>query len=74
MILIKFSYVYLSRCGIRGGYMEMLNFPSDLMEQVYKVFSTRLCANSVGQVVADVMVNPPAPGDPSYQLYNEVRF
>ena len=54
--------------------MEMLNFPSDLMEQVYKVFSTRLCANSVGQVVADVMVNPPVPGDPSYQLFNEVRF
>ena len=52
--------------------MEMINFPSDLMEQLYKVFSTRLCANSVGQIVADVMVNPPRPGDPSYAQYDKV--
>ncbi len=52
--------------------MEMIGFLPDLMEQMYKVFSTRLCANSVGQVVAGVMVNPPKPGEPSYPLFNEV--
>ena len=50
----------------------MIGFPSDLMEQMYKVFSTRLCANSVGQIVAGVMVNPPKPEEPSYPLFNEV--
>ena len=52
--------------------MEMIGFSPELMDEMYKLFSTRLCANSVGQVVAAVMVNPPKEGDPSYQLFNEV--
>ena len=50
----------------------MIGFSPEVMEQVYKLFSTHLCANSVGQVVVDVMVNPPRPGDPSYNQFEEV--
>ena len=52
--------------------MEMIGFEKELLEQVYKLFSTRLCANSVGQVVTDVMVKPPQPGEPSYELFEKV--
>ena len=52
--------------------MEMIGFEKELLEQVYKLFSTRLCANSVGQVVTNVMVKPPQPGEPSYELFEKV--
>ena len=50
----------------------MIGFSPELMEHIYKLHSTRLCANAVGQVVAGVMVRPPQPGDPSYDLFEEV--
>ena len=50
----------------------MIGFEKELLEQIYKLCSTRLCANSVGQVVTDVMVKPPQPGDPSYELFEKV--
>lgn len=53
--------------------MEMIGFEKELLEQIYKLCSTRLCANSVGQVVTDVMVKPPQPGDPSYELFEKVN-
>lgn len=64
---------YFGECGIRGGYMEMIGFSPELMEHIYKLHSTRLCANAVGQVVTGVMVRPPQPGDPSYDLFEEER-
>lgn len=54
--------------------MEVLGFPTDLMDQLYKLFSTRLCANTIGQIVVDVMVKPPLPGEPSFPLYYEVSY
>lgn len=63
----------IHRCGLRGGYVEMIGFPEDLLLMVYKVFSVRLCANSVGQVVVDVMVKPPQKGEPSHELFEKVE-
>ena len=39
---------------------QLASFQSrcELMDEMYKLFSTRVCTNSVGQVVAAVMVNP----------------
>ena len=39
-----------TRCGIRGGYMEMMGVDSGVLEQLYKLCSTRLCSNTLGQV------------------------
>ena len=50
----------------------LYGFSPDLIEHIYKLHSTCLCANAVGQVVAGVMVYPPRPGDPSYDLFEEV--
>ena len=52
--------------------MEMIGFDKPLLDQVYKFCSAKLCANSIGQIVADVMVKPPQPGEPSYELFEKV--
>ena len=46
----------------------MVNFQEGVKEQVYKLASIGLCPNLVGQIVVDVMVNPPKQGEESYEL------
>ena len=53
--------------------MDMTGFDDNIMDQFYKLASTKLCANSPGQVVTDVMVNPPQPGEPSYELFEREK-
>lgn len=59
----------LGECGLRGGYMELVNFHPGTTAQLYKMASISLCPNTVGQVAVSLMVNPPKPGDTSYELY-----
>eukprot|EP00172_Hildenbrandia_rubra_P003231 Plantae.Rhodophyta-Hildenbrandia_rubra.ctg491.p1 GENE.Plantae.Rhodophyta-Hildenbrandia_rubra.ctg491~~Plantae.Rhodophyta-Hildenbrandia_rubra.ctg491.p1 ORF type:complete len:490 (+),score=93.00 Plantae.Rhodophyta-Hildenbrandia_rubra.ctg491:354-1823(+) len=58
-------------CGMRGGFMECVNIDQDVLDLIYKCMSVLLCPNLPGQVMVDVMMNPPVPGDESYQLYKE---
>merc|ERR1711879_112286 len=51
--------------------MELTNVDESGYEQLYKLVSVNLCPNTVGQVAAQVMTNPPREGDPSHPLYNE---
>ena len=51
--------------------MELLGF-DDIMDEINKLFRTKLCPNTMGQIVTDAMVYPPDKGGPSYQLYKEV--
>nr|AIT69932.1 alanine transaminase [Betaphycus philippinensis] len=60
----------LGECGLRGGYMEVVNMNQDVIELIYKVLSVSLCSNIVGQLAVDLMMTPPKPGEPSYELYN----
>ncbi|RYG63689.1 aminotransferase class I/II-fold pyridoxal phosphate-dependent enzyme, partial [archaeon] len=53
-------------CGLRGGYMELHNFHSKVLDELYKVASINLSPNVPGQVALGLMVNPPQPGQPSY--------
>lgn len=43
-------FIYLCRCGIRGGYMEMVGINKDVMDILEKYMSSKLCANTIGQV------------------------
>ncbi|XP_062284845.1 alanine aminotransferase 2-like isoform X1 [Scomber scombrus] len=61
----------MGECGLRGGYVELVNVDPDVMKYVYTVFSTDTCAPATGQLALDLMINPPQPGDPSYPLYRE---
>ncbi|PWA25400.1 hypothetical protein CCH79_00005371, partial [Gambusia affinis] len=58
----------MGECGLRAGYVELVNLDPAVMKYIHKLFSTNTCP-VLGQIALDVMVNPPQPGDPSYPLY-----
>jgi len=56
-------------CGLRGGYMELHNFDPLVVQEIYKLASINLSPNVTGQLALGLMVNPPRPGDYSYDQY-----
>lgn len=52
-------------CGLRGGYMETHNIDPFVEEQLYKLKSIELCSNTIGQVAALLLVDPPSKGKES---------
>lgn len=61
----------VGECGHRGGYFELVGFNPDVEANIYKFISIMLCAPVIGQCLVELMVNPPKPGDPSYNLYKK---
>jgi len=64
---------FVGECGQRGGYLEAVNIDADVRQQLYKVSSISLCPNVSGQLLMEVMVNPPQPGQQSYDTYVKER-
>lgn len=60
----------MGECGLRGGFVEVVNMEKYTTELIYKVLSVSLCANVVGQLAVDLMMTPPTRGDPSFELYD----
>jgi aspartate/methionine/tyrosine aminotransferase len=56
-------------CGRRGGYVELLNFPSDVWQAFLKLQSINLCPNITGQLLMDLIVRGPSPQDESYEKH-----
>lgn len=54
-------------CGQRGGYMELTGFSHEIRQVLLKLASISLCPVITGQVLIDLMVSPPQPGDESYE-------
>ncbi|KAG7263094.1 LOW QUALITY PROTEIN: hypothetical protein CRUP_000696 [Coryphaenoides rupestris] len=57
-------------CGLRAGYMELLNVDQEVMCSI----ATVLCTEGVsvpGQLALDMMLRPPRPSDPSYNAYTQ---
>ncbi|KRW98564.1 Pyridoxal phosphate-dependent transferase [Pseudocohnilembus persalinus] len=50
----------LGECGIRGGYMEMINVDPEVKAQLVKLKSINLCSNTTGQLMTELMCNPPS--------------
>ena len=65
-------YFFLHRCGYRGGYCEAVNLDPDVRAMLMKSISAKLCPSVSGQAAMDVVVNPPKPGEPSYDLWKKV--
>lgn len=61
----------IGECGRRGGYFECHGIDSDVMDQLYKIASVSLCPNVHGQILVDLMCQPPKPGSPSYEKYSQ---
>uniref|UniRef100_A0A665VZ52 alanine transaminase n=1 Tax=Echeneis naucrates TaxID=173247 RepID=A0A665VZ52_ECHNA len=64
---------FMGECGLRDGYVELVNLDHTVMKYIYVLFSKDSSAPVLGQFALDLMANPPQPGDPSYPLYNVVR-
>jgi aspartate/methionine/tyrosine aminotransferase len=64
---------FLGECGHRGGYLECRNVPAAVLDEITKLQSISLCANTVGQIATYLLVRPPRPGDPSHELYAKER-
>ncbi|CAD7090598.1 unnamed protein product [Hermetia illucens] len=64
---------YTGECGLRGGLVEIFNFPADVKAMFYKNLSAQLCPNTVGQAAIFCLVNPPREGEPSYELFMEEK-
>ncbi|XP_053105581.1 alanine aminotransferase 1 isoform X2 [Hemicordylus capensis] len=60
---------FMGECGFRGGYMEVINMDPAVQQQLTKLVSVRLCPPVTGQVLLDVVVNRPQPGEPSYDQF-----
>lgn len=60
---------YMGECGYRGGYCEVVNLDPQVMAMLMKSISAKLCPSVSGQVAMDCVVNPPQPGEPSYDLW-----
>lgn len=59
----------MGECGLRGGYLELINFDSEVKAMFFKMLSARLCSSVLGQIAVDCVVKPPKKGDQSYELY-----
>ena len=64
---------FFGECGQRGGYFELVNISEEVRDQIYKLASTRLCPNTLGQIVVSIMTRPPKEGEPSFELYNQEK-
>lgn len=60
---------FMGECGIRGGYFEVIGLEPDVTELLIKSISAKLCSAVTGQALLDVVVNPPKPGEPSYDRF-----
>ncbi|NWX78810.1 ALAT2 aminotransferase, partial [Alca torda] len=60
---------FMGECGFRSGYVEVVNMDPEVKQQLAKLVSVRLCPPVSGQILLDAIVDPPKPGDPSYELF-----
>jgi len=61
----------IGECGQRGGYMEYVGFSDSVLSQFTKMAATSLPSNTLGQIFMGLMVKPPEPGEPSYELFQK---
>lgn len=52
--------------------MEVINLHPEIKGQLVKLLSVRLCPPVSGQAAMDIMVNPPVPGEESFEQFLRV--
>uniref|UniRef100_A0A8C9XYP0 alanine transaminase n=1 Tax=Sander lucioperca TaxID=283035 RepID=A0A8C9XYP0_SANLU len=65
------SSACMGECGLRAGYMEQVNMDPEVTQFVDTMLCTDISTPVTGQLALDLMVNPPKPGDPSYDTYTQ---
>ncbi|KAK5930389.1 hypothetical protein CgunFtcFv8_026625 [Champsocephalus gunnari] len=69
--LHSLSSACMGECGLRAGYMELVNMDPEVTHFVDTMLCTDISSPVTGQIALDLMVNPPKPGDPSYDTYTQ---
>nr|UNA06105.1 alanine aminotransferase [Cyrtorhinus lividipennis] len=64
---------YMGECGLRGGYSEIVNLDPQVKAMLMKSISAMLCPTVLGQATMYCVVNPPKPGEPSYEQFMEEK-
>uniref|UniRef100_A0A914BUL4 alanine transaminase n=1 Tax=Acrobeloides nanus TaxID=290746 RepID=A0A914BUL4_9BILA len=64
---------YFNESGLRAGYVEFFNFEPPVLQTLFTVMSLRFVTTSLGQVALDCLLNPPKPGDESYETWNNEK-
>lgn len=54
---MSISKGYMGECGLRGGWMELVNLDPDVHANLYKAISATLCPNTIGQCTIDMVVS-----------------
>ncbi|KAM4547896.1 alanine aminotransferase 2 [Odontesthes bonariensis] len=60
-----------AECGLRAGYMETVNMDPEVMHFVDTMLCTDISTPVTGQLALDLVLNPPKPGDPSYDTHTQ---
>lgn len=60
---------YMGECGLRGGYVEIINLCPKVKAMYLKSISAMLCPTVLGQTTIYCIVHPPKKGEPSYDLF-----
>uniref|UniRef100_A0A3B4APR6 alanine transaminase n=1 Tax=Periophthalmus magnuspinnatus TaxID=409849 RepID=A0A3B4APR6_9GOBI len=68
-----YSISSIGECGLRAGFMELVNIDPRVMHFVDTMLCTDISTPVMGQLALDLMVKPPKPGDASYHTYTEVQ-
>ena len=58
-------------CGLRGGYMELVNVEEAVLGEMVKLQSIILSSSVVGQLAMNLMVDPPTKDNVSIETYEE---
>ncbi|XP_054623619.1 alanine aminotransferase 2-like [Dunckerocampus dactyliophorus] len=65
---------FLGECGLRGGFVELVNMDPAAIKHIHMLFHTDASPPVAGQIALELMADPPKPGEPSYPLYtDEIR-
>uniref|UniRef100_A0A3P8UPX0 alanine transaminase n=1 Tax=Cynoglossus semilaevis TaxID=244447 RepID=A0A3P8UPX0_CYNSE len=73
--LVSFQSVsssFLGEGGLRAGYMETINIDPEVIHYIEILLCFDISTPVTGQLALDLMVNPPKPGDQSYDTYIQV--
>ncbi|XP_039609747.1 alanine aminotransferase 2-like isoform X2 [Polypterus senegalus] len=67
------SKAYLGECGFRCGYMETVNIDPEATTQLRRLMTSSCHPSIIGQIVLDILMKPPQPGEPSYENFNKEK-
>ncbi|KAL3276686.1 hypothetical protein HHI36_012056 [Cryptolaemus montrouzieri] len=71
--LMSVSKGCFAESGIKGGFAEVVNMDPEVVPMFVKSISAMLCPSVLAQAAVYALVNPPKPGEPSYEQFQHER-